>query len=204
MFWVKVGIIIVGSLYALLLPYVIYRAVESVKIDLNSYTLSFLSNKRIYNKTTAKGYTRLLLVIALVHYIFFSLLTRYYFLGEEERYLNYVNYSSLFLTLLGCVRHNILPYSFKTLRAAILRIGHNILAVIVFLVLPALIISFQTLIVDEHKFIGIGGFIIIGAVLAWLILSIVKRGINGVTELVFITGISIWSIFVTVITVFFT
>jgi hypothetical membrane protein len=90
------------------------------------------------------------------------------------------------------------------LRAAILRLGHNILAVIVFFVLPALIITFQALIVDDYKFLGIGGFIIICTVLGGLVLSIVKRGINGVTELIFITGISIWSIFVTVTTVFFT
>lgn len=203
MFWIKIGIIIIGSIYAILIPHVVYKAAINVNLDLYEYTLSFLSNKKLFSKKTAQGYTRLLLITALLHYIFFWLLTQYYFLGEDEKLLSYIDYSAIFLTLLACVRHNMLPYSFKTLRATLLRLGHNILAVVVFLSLPLLILTFQLHIIENYKFIGIGGFIIAGLIIVLTLISVIKQGINGITELIFIFGISIWSIFVTVCTFFF-
>lgn len=203
MFWIKIGIIIIGSIYALLIPHVVYKTVINQNLDLHEYTLSFLSNKDLFSKKTAQGYTWLLLITALLHYIFFWLLTQYYLLGDEERLLSYINDSAVFLTMLACVRHNMLPYSFKTLRATLLRLGHNILAVVVFLTLPTLIITFQLLIVDSYKFIGIGGLIIAATIVILTLISIIKQGINGITELIFIFGISIWSIFITICTFFF-
>ena len=203
MFWIKIGIIIIGSAYAVLIPYIIYKAILSTNLDLHEQTLSFLSNKTIFNKKTAKGYTHLLLFTALMHYLFFGLLTEYYFLAEEERLLYYIEYSAIFITILACVRHNMLPYSFKTLRATLLRLGHNILAAVVFLYIPLLIITFQLLILDDHIFIAIGGLIIVVLIIITTLTSIIKQGINGITELVFIFGISVWSIFVALCTFLF-
>lgn len=203
MFWIKLGILVIGALYAVLLPYIVYKTIIGIKFDPREYTLSFLSNKSLYNKSTARGYTRLLLLTAALHYVFFWLLTEYYFLGEEERYLKYVDYSSIALTMLALVRHNMLPYSFKTLRAAIQRAGHNIVAVLVFLLIPGLIITFQILVLGDGRiFLGMGGLIIIGLTLVGLVHSVIKGGLNGITELVFINGLSLWSIFTAVVTLF--
>jgi len=200
MTWIKIGILIIGALYAILLPYIVYKTIIGIKFDPYTYTLSFLSNKSLYSKNTARGYTRLLLITAALHYMFFWLLTEYYFLGAEERYLKYIDYSSMAITMLGLLRHNMLPYSFKTLRAALQRAGHNIVAVLVFLLVPGLIIIFQILILDDHKLLGIGGLVIIGLTLVMLVYSIIKDGLNGIAELVFINGLSLWSIFVAIIT----
>lgn len=201
--WIKISIIIIGSLYSIILPYIIRKSIDHYQLDIRTYTLSFLSNKTLYSKKCARGYTRLLILTAVLHYAFFWLLTRYYLLGDEERYLSYLDYSFLFLTLLGLLKHNILPYSFKTLRMAIQRMGHNVVAVFVFLAIPALILSFQILVLDNFPILGIGGLIIIGLVILFTLLSIIKQGINGITELIFINGLSIWTIYATLITVFF-
>ena len=196
------GILVIGALYAVLLPYIVYKTIVGIKFDPYEYTLSFLSNKSLYSINTARGYTRLLLLTAALHYVFFWLLTEYYFLGSEERYLKYVNYSSVAITMLGLLRHNMLPYSFKTLRSAIQRASHNIIAVLVFLLVPGLIITFQILILDRYIFLGIGGLVIIGLTLIMLVHSIIKNGLNGISELIFINGLSLWSIFTAVGTLF--
>ena len=203
MFWLKTGILIIGSIYAVLLPYAIYKAVIRLRLNIREYTLSFVSNKDLYGKKTAYNYTAIILLIALLHYIFFWLLSQYYFAGSEGKLLTYLDYSVAGLTLLALFRHNIVPYSLKTLRECVLRFGHNLWAVVVFVSLPALIIVFQSLIVESHKFLGIGGFIIIGlTILAFIVSVIYERKINGVNEIIFISGISVWSIFVMLVTIF--
>lgn len=200
MFWVKLGILLIGSLFALLLPYVVYKTVNDVRLNLRKYTLSFLSNRELYGEPKAKGYTWLLLITAFLLYLYFALLTDYYLLGAEERLLTYINYSVAGLALLACVRHNMIPYSFKTFRAAIQRLGHNLFAVVVFLSLPGLIITFQSLVIGEYLFLGVGGFIIIGLTIGVTLFSVIKQGINGITEMLFINGLSFWTIFVTLVT----
>ncbi len=203
MIWTKIGIIIIGSLYSLLLPYAVYRAIVGTKLDIRESTLSYLSNKMLYDRKLNIGYTVLLLATALLQYLFFWLLSQYYFPGPEKKLLTYLDYSVAGLTLLACTHHNMLPLSFRTLRAALLRIGHNVFAVAVFVLLPALIIVFQSLIIDDHRVLGIGGFIIVGAMILLTLVSAIRQGINGVTELIFINGLSLWSIFITLVTVLF-
>lgn len=77
---------------------------------------------------------------------------------------------------------------------------HNILAVLVFITLPSLIITFQSTLLPEVMFLGISGMVIIGLTIIAVALSILKNGITGATELLFINGISLWTIFVTIVT----
>ncbi len=203
MLWIKIGIIVIGSLYALLIPYVVHKALQNYIIDLKLHTLSFLSNKVLYGKKSVRGYKLLLLVTAMLHYVFFWLLARYYYLGENERYLLYVDYTFAAFTLLALVPHNMMPYSFKTLKSTVRRLLHNIMALVIFILLPTLIITFQTAVIASERVLGTAGFIIIGLVILSTSYSIYKYGISGNTELVFIYGISSWSVFVTLITLIF-
>ena len=129
---------------------------------------------------------------ALLTYAFFWLLTEYYDLGEYDRLMRYIDLGFASLALLAFVPHNIKPYSLKSLAPS--------LAIVVFLSLPALIITFQALIIPEAQFLGISGMVIIGLTVLTVVLSILKNGVNGATELLFINGIGFWTIFVTIVT----
>ncbi len=197
---IKLGILLVGFTYAGVLPYTVKRGVQHVDFDLKKYTLSFLSNKDLYGKTYVRKYKRLLFATAFLNYLFFWLLSLFYDLGENERFMQQIDYSFAFLTLLAFVPHNISPYGFRNIAANIQRILHNLLAVIVFITLPVLIVLFQVAVLPDLSFLGVSGLIIIGFVVLAVLTSIIKNGINGVTEILFINGISIWSIFISILT----
>lgn len=197
---IKLGILLVGFFYAGVLPYSVKRSIEHIEFDLKKYTLSFLSNKSLYGKTYVRGYTRLLFAVAILHYLFFWLLSKFYDLGENERFMQYIDYSFAFLAMLAFVPHNIFPYSRKRILTSFQRFFHNVLAVVVFLTLPTLIILFQIAVLPNLRFLGISGLVIISGTVLVMIFSIAKSGVNGMTEMLFINGISIWSIFVTIIT----
>ena len=200
MIWIKLGILLIGFANAALLPYSIRKALEHVSFDLKNQTLSFFSNKTLYGAKFVKGYKWLLFTSAILTYSFFWLLTEYYDLGGYEKLMQYIDLGFFSLVLLAFVPHNLQPFSLKRLTPSLQRLFHNLLAVVVFLSLPALISSFQTAILPEIKFLGMAGIIIIGITVLLVALSILKNGINGATELLFINGISIWTIFVTIIT----
>lgn len=200
MIWIKLGILLIGFANAALLPYSIGKALHHVSFDLKNQTLSFLSNKTLYGEKFVKGYKLLLFTTAIFTYTFFWLLTRFYDLGEFERLMQYIDLGFASLVLLAFVPHNLKPYSLKSLTPTLQRIIHNLLAVVVFISLPLLIITFQATILPEIKFLGITGMVIIGIIVVGVVFSILKNGINGATELLFINGIGLWTIFVTIIT----
>lgn len=117
------------------------------------------------------------------------MLTEYYDLGEYEKLMQYIDLGFASLALLAFMPHNIKPYSLISLAPSLQRILHNLLAVVVFLSLPDLIITFQAIIIPEIKFLSISGMGIIGITVIAVVLSILKNGINGATELLFINGI---------------
>lgn len=195
---IKLGILLVGFTYAGVLPFAVKRSVEHINFDLKKYTLSFLSNKHLYGKNYVRGYKQLLFVTAVLNYLFFWLLSLFYDLGENERFMRQIDYSFAVLALLAFVPHNIYPFKRENLKTNLQRIIHNLLAVIIFLSLPTLIILFQTALLPELWFLGVSGLVIIGGTIMVTGISVVKNGINGVTEMLFINGISIWSIFVTI------
>lgn len=197
---IKLGILLVGFTYAGVLPYTVKQSIQHINFDLEKYTLSFLSNKNLYGKAYVRKYKRLLFVTAILNYLFFWLLSSFYDLGENERFMQQIDYSFAFLTLLAFVPHNISPFSFRNLAASLQRLLHNLLAVIVFITLPILIVLFQVAVLPDLHFLGISGLIIIGCVVLVILISIIKNGINGVTEMLFINGISIWSIFISILT----
>ena len=196
----KLGLLIIGFIQAGLLPHFIEKALQHVKFDLNNQTLSFFSNKDLYGDQFVKGYKRLLFATAILTYLFFWFLTRYYDLGDYYKLMQYIDLGFASLAFLAFVPHNLKPYSLKSLRPSIQRLLHNLLSVVVFLSLPALIATFQVAILPEAKFLGISGLVIIGLTVVSVALSILKNGINGATELLFINGISLWTIFVTIVT----
>ncbi len=200
MIWIKVGILLIGFGYAGLLPYAIRKTLQHIEFDLKSQTLSFFSNKSLYDRRYRKAYKRLLFMMAILTYLFFWLLSWAYDLGEYEAFMRYIDYSFAFITLLAFVPHNLEPFSIRSLGKTVQRLMHNVLAVVVFLALPALIVLFQVGVLAGHRFLGIMGLVIIGMVLIATAASALRNGINGVTEILFINGISIWSLFVTLVT----
>lgn len=200
MFWIKFCILLTGILYAGILPYTLRKALKCVEINLSVDTLSMLSVREVYGKKYQKGYTRLLFAAAILNYFFFWLMSKFYSLGDFTPFLQYIDYSCAFLALLAFIPHNIQPYKIEFLGKNIQRIFHNLFAALVFLSLPTLIILFEIALMPQHKAFSIVGLIIIGIVSILTVWSIVKNGLNGFSELIFINGISIWSIFTTVIT----
>ncbi|MFA5738522.1 MAG: hypothetical protein WC110_11330 [Bacteroidales bacterium] len=200
MIWIKLGILIIGFIYSGVLPFTVKRTLRQINFNLKEQTLSFLSNKSLYGKRFTRGYKRLLFITALLHFAFFWLLSKYYDLGDNETYMQYTTYSFALLTLLAFVPHNIHPYSFKKLSTTIQRLLHNLLGVVVFLTLPTLIIVFQAAIMESQLFLGISGLVIISCTVLVTIGSLIKTGISGITEILFINGISIWSIFTSLLT----
>ncbi|HOI86860.1 MAG TPA: hypothetical protein PLV51_03265 [Lentimicrobium sp.] len=200
MLLIKLGILLIGFIYAGLLPYMVKRTIAHVRFDLVRQTLSFLSNRDLYGQKYVKGYKRLLFATACLTYIYFWLLSEFYDLGDNEVLMQQIDISFAILTLLAFVPHNINPYSLGNLKASVLRILHNILAVMLFLMLPALIIMFQFSVLPQMYFLGISGLIGIGAVMVVTIVSVLMNGINGVTEILFIEGISLWSLYITILT----
>ena len=198
--FIKLGILLVGFTYAGVLPYAVKRSIQHINFDLKKYTLSFLSNKNLYGKKYVRGYKQLLFATAILNYLFFWLLSLFYDLGENERYMRQIDYSFAVLALLAFVPHNIYPFKRKNLKTNLQRIVHNLLAVVVFLSLPTLVILFQTAILPDLSFLGISGLLIIVGTIVVTGISVIKNGVNGVTEMLFINGISIWSIFVTIMT----
>jgi len=200
MIWIKLGLLLTAFFYAGLIPYIIRKAVSHLDIDLKMQTLSFISNKKLFGVKYKKAYTRLLFATAVLHYIFFWLITQCYDLGEEETIFTYLDYSFLFLTLLAFVPHNMQPYSIKTLKPTLQRFTHNLLAVFVFLSLPVLIIFFQIAVLGDKLVLGVSGLAVSCGTVIFTLISAIKNGISGFTELIFINGISMWSILVTTLT----
>lgn len=200
MIWTKLGILLIGFTYAGLLPYSVRKVLDYISFDLKNQTLSFLSNKDLYSEKLTKGYRLLLFITALLTYAFFWLLSVYYDLGEYERLMRYIDLGFASLVMLAFVPHNIMPYSLRNLTPNLQRLMHNLLAIIVFLSLPALIITFQMAILPEINFLGISGMVIICFTVVSVAFSMIKNGVNGASELLFINGISLWTIFVTIVT----
>lgn len=200
MVWIKPGILLIGFTHASLLPSSIRKALDHVNFDLKNKILSFSSNKSLYGDKFVKGYKWLPFVTALLTYTFFWLLTEFYNLGEYDRLMRYIDLGFASLALLAFVPHNLSPYSLKSLGTSLQRIIHNLLSVVVFFSLPALIVTFQVAILSEIKFLGITGMALIGLTVLSVAISMLKNGINGATELLFINGIRFWTIFVTIVT----
>lgn len=171
-----------------------------MNFNMSVHSLSFLSNKDLFDKKYVKAYTRLLFTIAILNYFYFWLLSKYYDLGNNEVYMRQTAYCFAFLTLMAFMPHNIHPYSFKYPARTLRRLFHNILGGLIFLMLPALIVIFQVSIIKDMFFLGLSGLIIISGTFLMTAWSLFKTGINGITEMFFINGISIWTIYVTIFT----
>ena len=199
--WKKFGILLIGYITVGLLPDAVKKSLQHVDINISEQTLSFLSNKSLYGKEFERGYTLLLFTMAILLYTFFWLLTKYYNLGKHARLMRIITYTFASLALLAFVPHNIQPYSWHNLAPSLQRFLHNILAVVVFLSVPTLIITFQVSILKKLPFIGITGICILGLVILIMAYLLVSNGLNGIAEIFFIDGISVWIIFVSVATV---
>jgi hypothetical protein len=142
----------------------------------------------------------MLFITAILTYIFFWLMTWFYNLGAYEKLMRNIDICFASITLLAFLPHNLRPVSLKSLAPSLQRILHNLLAVVVFIALPLLIISFQVTLMPYARFAGLSGLVVILVVLVLTLISLFKQGINGATELVLINGISIWTIYITFLT----
>jgi hypothetical protein len=199
-FFTKLGILLIGFVYAGLMPYTIRKAIGHLRFDLKRHTLSFLSNTELYGEIYRKAYKRMLFITAILTYIFFWLMTWFYNLGAYEKLMRNIDICFASITLLAFLPHNLRPVSLKSLAPSLQRILHNLLAVGVFIALPLLIISFQVTLMPYARFAGLSGLVVILVVLVLTLISLFKQGINGATELVLINGISIWTIYITFLT----
>lgn len=197
------GILIIGFIYAGFIPLTLRKVLRRLAFNLREETLSFLSDKTQYDKRIARGYTKLLLLTALLHYAFFWLLSRYYNLGEHETYMLYTSFTFALLALLAFVPHNMKPYSFRNLSSTLQRAIHNLLAFVVFFTLPLLIVLFLTAVIHTYPIMAITGLVIIGITAILTAYSLFRHGLTGVCEIIFIVGVSFWTIFVTICTVLF-
>lgn len=200
MMWIKLGILLTGFLYAGVLPYSLRKSLPDINIDLSRDTLSFLSNKELYGKKFQLRYTWLLFMVAILLYIFFVLLMEFYNLGRNELLIRYLNYSFGGLTILAFLPHNMKPFKRGNLGPNLKRALHNVFAVLVFLMLPTLTIYFQIVLIPVAPILGIIGLVIIGLTVMLTAAAIIKNGLNGLSELIFINGISIWGLFITTMT----
>ena len=199
--WIKLGILLTGFFYAGFLPHTLRKTLRHTEIDLNKWTISYLSNKRIYGRVYLRGYKWMMFAMAVSCLVFFRLLVEFYDLHARENLLNYADYTAIFLISLAFLPHNMQPISFRHLGRSLQRILHNIMALLVFITLPALIITFHIAILTELPVLAISGMVIVAAMVLITIWSVIANGLNGVSELIFINGISIWGIVVTVFTV---
>lgn len=194
--WIKFGLALISYVTVGLLPYAVKKSLQHVQLNLHEQTLSFLSNEQLYGKAFERGYTVLLFTMAILLYAFFWLLTKYYRLGKHDRLMRRITYTFAGLALLAFVPHNVEPYSWQSFGLSLQRLLHNLLAVVVFVSVPVLIASFQLSIIKQLRFVGIAGWAILCLVLAGMLYLLLTNGLNGIAELFFINGISVWIIFV--------
>ncbi len=58
MIWIKLGILIIGFIYAGFIPLTLRKVLRKLAFNLHEETLSFLSDKSQYDKRIARGYTK--------------------------------------------------------------------------------------------------------------------------------------------------
>lgn len=201
--FIKAGILIIGFIFAGILPYSLKKSLKQIEIDLKKYTLSFLTEKKIYGDKYLKNYRRLLFITAFLLYLFFWLLLEYYNIKKFKNILRIMDICVASLTLLAFVPYNMSPYSLKNISNTLQRLIHNILGLTVFISITILIISFQSIIIKKFVILGIIGFIIIFFTIISTLYVLIKDGLNGFTELSFINGISLWIITTTILTVLY-
>lgn len=199
--WIKLGILLTGFFYAGFLPNTLRKTIKHTEIDLNKRTISYLSNKRIYGRVYLKGYKRIMFAMAVSSLVFFRLLIEFYDLHAREDLLSYADYTAIFLVSLAFLPHNMQPISFKHLGKSLQRVLHNLMAFLAFIMLPIFIITFHIAILTELPVLAIRGLVIVAVVVLLTLWSVIVNGLNGVSELLFINGISIWCIVVTVFTI---
>lgn len=200
---IKAGILIIGFVFAGILPYSLKRSLKHIEIDLRKYTLSFLTVKKLYGNKYIKDYRRLLFITAFLLYVFFWLLLEYYNIKKYKNILRIMDICVASLTLLAFVPYDMSPYSLKNISNTLQRLVHNILGLTVFISITILIISFQSIILKKFVILGISGFIIIFFTIITTLYGLIKDGLNGFTELSFINGTSLWIITTTILTVLF-
>lgn len=201
MFWTKFFFLLIGFLFAGLLPFTLYRVVNSLEFNLRKQTLSYISIKEIYGKKYQRGYTYLMFFTAIICYLFFILLADIYDLHEFETVIRQIDYCFLCLVVLAFIPFNVIPYGKGNFLPNVKRVLHNIFAVFVFLSFAILIILFNIALFDTYRLLSIVGFVIIAVTLVLLLVEMRKNAITGISELMFINGLSIWCIVVVFFTV---
>jgi hypothetical protein len=137
-----------------------------------------------------------LFLIAFLTLIFFWLLTEKFELRGHQKIMKWLSYSVSLLVLLAFFPHNIARFKWHNFNQSVIRILHNLSAILVFFSISMLVITFQIEILPENRFAGIVGLVIIGSTLISMLLFMIHNQVNSITEEIFIFGICCWEIFI--------
>nr|NQU89152.1 DUF998 domain-containing protein [Bacteroidota bacterium] len=192
---INISILSISALSSIIIPFIIYHRVRDIHFDPRKETLSFMSNRSLFGKKMSEGFTEVLFVTGILTFAFFWLMIRKLGFANDHKIWEWLIISTISTILLAFAHHNIIPFRIRNIYPNIIRIIHNILAVIVFISLPILILWFDRFLLPDKKLIAIAGIFIIGAtIMATVISIIVKKKLTGITEISFVIGISVWNI----------
>jgi hypothetical protein len=163
--------------------------------DFESMTISFMSNSKMYGNDMARKYKRIVFVSSLVFMVFFHLLVRKFEFQHNEELLTIVNWICILLFALALIPHNKLPLNSENKAKVIQRVFHNALALIISLGIPASMILYQLLVIQVDPVYGRTGLYIVSFNTLATLITFFRKGITATSEVVYISGVSIWSLF---------
>lgn len=193
--WIDLGIIVITLLSSLMLPYIVYDRIKTISFNPENQTLSYLGNRRLFGKKMSEGYTEVLFVIAILTLGFFWLLIHKFNFTNHNVIWEWLILAVVSIILLALVHHNMQAFSRKNFYLNLIRILHNVVAVLVFISLPVLMYKFDVFLFHTRQVVAVMGYCIISCTIVAVVASvIIKRKMTGVSELVFIAGISAWNL----------
>lgn len=193
----KAGLFITSFLYAGLIPWFLKKTIREKQLDCHLNTISFLSNREYFDKITARKYSFHMLLLATFSMLHFWLLAKHYNLGEHDSLISVIGFCYINFLMLALLPHNKRPFELKNIGYNIVRTLHLLASVVTFLSLLATMFVFQYLVIEAHPFLGWSGMLITFGTFAGTLIAMLKRGVNVNSEVVFINGVCMWSIYTT-------
>lgn len=163
--------------------------------DFHAMSISYLSNSKIYGNYMARKYRSILFVSSVVFMVFFHLLVIKFEFQHNGELLTIVNWICILLFALAFIPHNRMPLNSENKYMVFQRVFHNTVAFIVFIGIPSSIILYQMLVIQVDPVYGKTGLYIASFNTIATIVTFFKKGITAISEVVYISGVSIWSLF---------
>jgi len=163
--------------------------------DIKSMTISFLSNSSNYGNHMARKYKGILFISSAVFSVFFHLLVVKFDFQHNNDFLTIVNWICVLIVALALIPHNNQPFNSENRYMVLQRVFHNTLAFIVLTGIPASIILYQLLVIQIDPVYGRTGLLIASVNTLATIITFFRNGITALSEVVYISGVSIWSLY---------